>query len=618
MNRRKRIYSLLLTLVLFVAATPLRAEVSATASLNVQRFGIDQMAQLTISVQGQRSISVTPPEVDGLHFYQRGQSTRMEIINGEYSSSVSTLFQVQASREGKFTIPPISVKTKEGIVETDPIVVEVMGPRSGSSGVPQPSLQGGANTTRLRTGEAAEVAFLRVVPAKTTSYSGELVPVEIKVYFRDGIQANLNSLPQLQGEGFVLQQLQREPYRSREVIGNSRYSVLSWNSTLSGIKEGEHALSMELDATLLLREQQRRQRPQGMFGDPFFDDSFFNSFFGSYREKEVKIGSQKLMMTVKPLPEEGKPKTFTGAIGDFRLHVEATPLKLAKGDPVTVTMTISGEGNFDRVQAPEIQDPKGWKTYSPSSEFLKDTNSSGGRKVFEQALVAKDAHLKAVPPAAFSYFDPRSETYKELISAPIPLTIEQKESVSAETPTPQKAQASAETKQVPGQSDTASPPIEGLAPLQMDNGKLGNQFIPFFKQRWFQILLLVVFCLFVVVWIVQVRKSRLANNPTLQRRSQMKELLEKRLLEVEKYVAAGDSRGFLAGCRVGIQEQLGLLWGKEAGAITSADLEANLPEQSPLKVIFTAAEESAYSGQVLTAAQMEEFAASLKQELSKL
>ena len=618
MNMRKGIYSLLLTLVLFVAASPLRAEVSATASLNVQRFAIDQMAQLTVTVQGQRSIKVNPPEVDGLHFYQRGQSTRMEIINGSYSASVSTMFHVQASREGKFTIPPIVIQTKEGTVETDPIVLEVTAVTAAPSRMSQAAPQSGGNTTRLRNSEAAEVAFLRVVPAKTTSYSGELVPVEIKVYFREGIQANLNSLPQLQGEGFVLQQFQREPYRSREIIGNSRYSVLSWNSTLSGVKEGEHALSMELDATLLLREQHRRQHPRGMFGDPFFDDSFFNSFFGSYREKEVKIGSQKITMMVKPLPQAGKPETFTGAIGDFRLHVEATPLVIAKGDPVTVTMTISGEGNFDRVQAPKVQNPKGWKTYSPSSEFLEDENSSGGRKVFEQALVAKDANLKAVPAVAFSYFDPRSETYKELISAPIPLTMEQKEPAAVNTQVSQQAQPAAETKEMRNKVETVPPPIEGLAPLQLSSGELGDQFTPLLGKRWFQIVLLVVFSLILVVWIVQIRKTRLAKNPRQQQRNQMRQLLDKRLADVEKYRATGDGRGFLASCRAGIQEQLGLLWGKEAGAITFADLEANLPEESSLKTIFAAAEESAYSGHVLSAAQMEEFATSLKQELSSL
>jgi hypothetical protein len=611
----KKSFLYLLTLLFFIVAPmSLQAEVTATASLNVMSFPVDRVAQLTVSVQGQRSSKIQQPIVKGLRFHQRGQSTRMEYINGAYSSSVSTIFLVEASGEGKYTIPAITIDSKDGQVTTDPIDFEVTA--VASSATMQTSTQGSGSATRLRSGEAAEVAFLRVTPAKTESYSGEIVPVEIKVYFRDGIQANLNSMPQLKGDGFVLQQLHGEPYRSREVVGKSRYSVLTWTSALSGIKEGAHDLSMELDATLLLRQQQRMQRPRGMFADPFFDDSFFNSFFGSYREKEVKVASPELTMTVLALPETGKPETFTGAIGDFRLQVKADPLEISKGDPVTLTMTISGEGSFDRVQAPGLQKSKGWKSYSPSSEFLKDGNGNRGKKVFEQALVAKSSGLTEVPAVAFSYFDPKSGTYKELISAPISLTMQEAEEnfspvTAAEETTEEKSPALTapeESKQM----------IPGLAPLQLESGSMNKQLKPLFAKRWFQVICVNLLLIICVALIFTIRKVRFAGNPQLQRQKNMKQLLETREQEIEKYLQASDSRGFLASCRTAIQEQLGVVWNMEAAAITLADLQKRLASDSVLYIIFSAAEESAYSGQELTQQQMQEFADSLKKELSNL
>ncbi len=614
MKRKKSFLTLLALLSFLVAPLSLQAEVTATASLNANSFPVDRAAQLTVSVQGQRSSTIQTPVVEGLRFHQRGQSTRMEIINGAYSSSVSTIFLVEASREGKYTIPAIVVDSKEGQVTTAPIHFEVTAVAAQSA--MQTANQGSGSATRLRSGEAAEVAFLRVTPAKTESYSGELVPIEIKVYFREGIQANLNSMPQLKGDGFVLQQLQGEPYRSREVVGNSRYSVLTWISALSGIKEGAHDLGMELDATLLLRQQQQRQRPRGMFGDPFFDDSFFSSFFGSYREKEVKVASPELTMTVLPLPETGKPDTFTGAIGDFLLQVKADPLEIAKGDPVTLTMTISGEGSFDRVQAPQLQKEKGWKSYSPSSEFLTDGNSNQGKKVFEQALVAKSSGLTEIPAVAFSYFDPESGTYKELISAPIPLTMQ--EEIKSVAPVAEQEMASAEKKPAQAAAEKVERPIPGLAPLQLDAGSMNKKLEPLFAKRWFQIFCVVFLLAVCVVLILNIRKARFAGNPQLQRQKNMKQLLETREQEIEKHLQAVDSRGFLATSRAAIQEQLGLLWNTEGAAITLADLQKRLPPDSVLCVIFSAAEESAYSGQSLSKQQMQDFADSLKKELANL
>jgi len=620
MKSKRGFFYLLVLLLLLAAASSLHAEVTATATLNVKSFPMDRVAQLTVIVQGQRSAAIPTPLVDGLTFHQRGQSSRMEFVNGDYSTSVSSLFLVEAAHEGSYTIPSIVIESKEGTVATSPIRFTVTAPRSGNT--TQVTGQGSSGTTtRLRSGNAAEIAFMQVTPAKMSSYSGEIIPIEIKVYFREGIQANLNSLPQLQGEGFILQQLQREPNRTREVVGNSRYTVLTWSSALSGIKEGTHQLSLEMDATLLLRQQQRVQRPQGMFGDPFFDDSFFNSFFGSYQEKEVKVASPKLELTVKSLPEEGRPDTFTGAIGDFRLHVEADPLEIAKGDPVTLTMTVSGEGNFDRVQTPQLQKAKGWKSYSPSSEFLKDGSENRGKKVFEQALVAKDENLREIPEVAFSYFDPKTESYKELISAAIPLTMLETEHASkADSVQEETAPVSTATPKKVEQQETAevAKPIPGLAPLHLDPGTMNAELEPLFAKRWFQIVCVILFLVLCVLLIVKLRMARFAANPKLQRQKTMTQLQATREKEIEACLMAGDSRGFLAACRTAIQGQLGLLWETEAAAITLVDLQKRLLPDSVLCQIFSAAEESAYGGQGLTKEQMQQYADALQKEFKKL
>jgi hypothetical protein len=141
---------------------------------------------------------------------------------------------------------------------------------------------------------------------------------------------------------------------------------------------------------------------------------------------------------------------------------------------------------------------------------------------------------------------------------------------------------------------------------------------PLFLKRWFQLFLALLLLGLVAAVLFKIRAARYANNPRLQRDQSMKALLLPRLQELEKSLAAQDSRGFLVTCRTAIQEQLGLVWQTEGAAITLADLQRRLPEDSVLLAIFSAAEESAYGGQKLSSQQMQEFADAMNKELEGL
>jgi hypothetical protein len=607
---------LFFAVALFFVSLPLRAEVEVSATLNTQSFPVDRVASLTLTASGVRSFTPLMPAVEGIIFHRRGQSTQMSLINGNYSALVTSVYLVEATRTGSFTIPPIELRNASGSHMTQAISFEVT---AAQSAVVQAQPQSGkAAQARLGSGEADSVAFLRFTPVKEKSYSGEVVPVQIKVYFRDGIQVNLNSLPQLKGEGFVVEELNHKPEQTKEVINTTRYTVLTWNSSLSGIKEGAHDVSFEVEATLLLRQQRRRlaaTRRNDPFGGGFFDD-----FFGGYREKEVKIASPVQSLTVLPLPMEGRPQGFSGAIGDFNMEVNASPLELSLGDPVTLKMNVSGEGNFDRVTVPQMaQAVKGWKSYTASSEFVEEGGAGKGKKLFEQALILKQVNVTEIPAMKFSYFDPEAGTYKVLRSDPIPIQVQGRVQEQS-APPPAQQEHLAET--VPGQEtlvETSSQPLlPGLAPLKTGVDTLDQELSPLFSRSWFQIVA-VFFLLVILAAVLQrARKAHFARNPLLLRDKEMKGLLNERLLEMEQAQRNNDSRSFLTHCRRAIREQLGLLWGVEAAAITSADIKQRLDPESILLTVFLAADESAYGGEKLNATEMQEFAEDLKHELQGL
>lgn len=610
------IVSCLVAVLFLVGVRPLKANVDVSATMNTQSFPLDRVATLNLTVNGVRSFQPQIPEVEGLQFHQRGQSTQLQIVNGSYSASVTTTFLVQAMRVGHFIIPPIQVGTQEGNFVTKPIAFEVT---AASSTRPQVANSGVSSSTRLGAGDAEEVAFLRVTPAKEISYSGEEVPVQIKAYFRDGIQIRSINLPQLIGEGFVLQQLSGKPVQSREIVNNVQYTVLTWNSSLSGIKEGTHTLGMELEARLLSKEQRRRSSQRHpMFNDPFFGDSFFDDFFGSYREKEVTIASPELEVTVCSLPVDGRPENFSGAIGDFKLDVSAEPVEIWPGDPITLRMTVSGHGNFNRVQVPKLSREKGWKIYTPSAEYFEDTQPGYGKKVFEQAIVAKDRNLNEIPIITFSYFDPDVPGYKTLSADPIPFKFQGKATKEEQSEPVEKISQETGKEKPETSAQRVEPRIKTLAPLQLAPGGMEQKLEPLFKKQWFQLLVALIVLVLGAAAIHRIQAARHANDPRLQKNKMMKNQFALREKEINAALAANDTKNFLSSCRRIIQEQLGFVWGIEAGAITVTDLKKRLPTDSTLLLVFSAAEESAYGGRELSSQQMKEYAEGMKEELEGL
>ena len=274
------------------------AEVAVEASLSHLSFPHDKAANLTITVTGKsRNAAIELPEIDNIRLHNRGKSSQISVVNGTISSSISHRYQVQAVKPGSYTIPSIKVTVGGNFYSTKPLnfAVTPAGQQlSGYSGM----------TDRAK----GEIAFIRI--SETGShYPGEIVPFTIKAYFTQAYRADINSLPALRGDGVVMSQLQDKPQQTEELVNDRKYHVLTWNTSLSGVKVGEHPMSFSLDATLLIPQQRRSRSPFG--GSSLFDDSFFNdSFFGNHQRKPIVSVSPEVIFKVLPLPTKNHRTTL--------------------------------------------------------------------------------------------------------------------------------------------------------------------------------------------------------------------------------------------------------------------------------------------------------------------
>jgi len=595
----------LFSLLLILSALPVRAEVTVEASLNRDSFPVDRTAQLVITASGTRSASIEMKEVDGLRFHSRGQSSRVNIINGDFSSSISNSYLVEALQPGKYTIPPLPVTAGGKTFQTKPITFEVTsaGSRQPASAV-NPADPAGKN----------RVAFIRLTKIDK-HFTGEIVPVRIKAYFNRNYRANINSLPVLKADGVIMSPIDGDPQQNIEKLQGVSYNVLSWDTTLSGIKSGNHSISFELDATLLIPGQ-RQSIPS--FGSGFFDDSFFDNFFGGSRQKAIKVKSPEIHFEVIDLPTKGRPEDFTGAIGDFQLSVSASPKTVETGEPITLTIEIGGRGNFDRVEVPVFPKSPNWKTYTPTSDYSGQKNLITGKKQFEQAIVAKNSSINHIPSLSFSYFDPEKKHYRTISSQPIDIRISTPDTVPSPARRMQSSPAVASlSSPTPAAPSGEGGGIKGLAPLHLEMGSLHKTITPIYRKIWF--LATVAGCVLslLVIFFLKMRIRSREKHPEVQLRKKGQLLLAENLSLLEGSKAAGDGSRFLALCRQMIQQQFGLLWQQEPSAISLADISTRLGEETDLVEIFATAEQSVYGGATLSTETMQRYFDTLKKELEE-
>lgn len=634
-------------IVLWGASSSLAAP-EVSASIEPQVFSVDQAAELIVSIHNEgRNNSVVPelPAVDGLEIHKRGQSSRYQMVNGHLSSVLATAYQVQAVRAGTYTIPPIAITVDGQQLQTAPLSFEVT---TSPATVPPSSHDQKGDLSQT---EAGQMAFLRLSPVKEKSYSGELLPLEIKAYFRRGIKANLQNQPRLNGDGFVLALPQAEPTQTEEIIDNVPYAVLTWPASLSAIKGGLYPLSISLEASLFLPAA-RRSRGPSRSGDPFFDNDLHEMMADLFNqqqleEKKISLVSREMSLESMPLPETGKPADFKGAIGQFTMQAQAAPTVVGPGDPVTVTMTVAGSGNFDLVDAPLLTRPEGWKSYAPSSKLTPGQFVGQGRKVFEQVIVARNpakspgqdsVSAQEMSPSAlsfsFSFFDPEKKEYQTLLSPPIPLEMTGAQS-SAAGPSPAPPQepsvapseplTPAALPQPSGQATTADPGAYKLAPQRPRLGGLRLSFTPLVLQTGFQIGVGLIVLLLLAALAFMINNRRLAAHPDRCRQLARKRLLAKQMQGLRQLREQGNSGAFLTASREAIQEQVGSLWQIEPGAITLTDLQQGVSGNkvsSELARRFALAEEGAYSGnpagRLLSREEMAEYERQLEQELRAL
>jgi hypothetical protein len=161
------------------------------------------------------------------------------------------------------------------------------------------------------------------------------------------------------------------------------------------------------------------------------DDDFFG--FGRNPVYRTFIArSAPLTLEVLSLPDEGRPADFTGYVGRLKVATTADPTQISVGDPITLTISISGSDYLEQIDLPPLsQNPLFHEDFKIPEEIAAGTIKNGD-KVFTQTIRAKNADVKEIPPVELSYFDPDAKTYRVARSNAIPIQVKEARVVTAQ------------------------------------------------------------------------------------------------------------------------------------------------------------------------------------------
>ena len=436
-NRRWR--TVLPGLVLALTAASFASAQEVTVSVNSKEIYAGLPFIISVSAKGfeeQPEPQASAMEIPGCSVSFLGVSPNVSsfisVVNGRRVDRRDVTFvfryRVMASEAGEFTVPAITLQqgTKEA-------------------------------TTRPGTLRAREVPvsddmkLMLVLPARPV-WVGETFPITIDWYLRRDVS----------DQSFVVPLFEREDLLDvSPPPGKPTRQVLSFPAGARDIR-----LPFERESTTLEGEAYTRFRVRALgtptrpgLIDPGPARVLARIHVGTGRDrfgfrvprtKLFKAEAEPKKLDVKAIPEEGRPESFSGAVGTgFAIEVQADRTVVRLGDPITLDVTLRGDGRLEGLGLPRLDSDGGlsadlfsFPEESPPGETLDDRG-----KRFRVTVRVRSEGAREIPAIPFSFFNPVTGAYQTVRSRPIALSVKGSSLVGAEDV-------------VTGAAETGAPPGE--------------------------------------------------------------------------------------------------------------------------------------------------------------
>jgi hypothetical protein len=379
------------------------SQVQFEAKLSKKKLGINERLRVDFEMN-QDGDNFTAPSFENFRVVGGpNQAISNSWINGKRSYSKTYSFFLAPQRQGNFTIGQASIEIDGEIYKSPPVSVQV------TSAVEIP--KDGNNADYL----ASENVHLVAEVSNANPYLNEAITVVYKLYVSNevSITSNWREIDTPKYADFWSQNIDNQGnfkiYEGQYNGEDYRYVILR-TTVLYPQKTGELNIEpLTLDVPIDVRSNKR---------------DLFGRFLMTRVNKTISAGNRTI--TVKPLPQEGKPDNFSGAVGNFSFKVTTNKSKLDANESLELNVTIGGNGNLKLFNLPTVTFPNSLEVYEPTRNDNIKTQTSGmtGTVSENYTVVPQFKGNYPLRPITFSYFDPKTETYKTLSSQEIVIEVE--------------------------------------------------------------------------------------------------------------------------------------------------------------------------------------------------
>lgn len=412
-------------ILLFLTTISLAQEVSFKAQPSRTSLGENEHLRVdfTMNKEGDNFV---PPSFENFEVTGPTQSISHSWINGNRSFSKTYTYMLQPKRKGKLTIGAAAIIIDGKEYKTKPITIEVTDPVShprNAQTTPPPSNPFGGfpfgfdpfgsedeQPTQVIEPTKDELFMVAEISEKQV-YVNQPITITYKLYIdaRFGI-AGLENIQEPRYANFWSQQL-LDKIQVTEVVRNGRpFRCVTLKQVLLYPQQAGEQVISPLSSTFVL------QLPSNQV-----------DFFGnrSYITRTRSLQTATTKINVLPLPEEGKPANFSGAVGNFSLSMNFPTRTLNAGETTEGEVVISGKGNFKLFDIPKLSFPPALEVYAPKEKenLTNSTTGVSGDITHSYTIVPQYKGKFPIPPLSFTFFNPETQKYETLTSENITIEV---------------------------------------------------------------------------------------------------------------------------------------------------------------------------------------------------
>ncbi len=386
--------------LLLISVQGLLAQVQFEAKVSKQTLGLNERLRVDFSMNDDGD-NFTPPNFEGFKVIAGpSQQVSQSWVNGKSSFNKTYSYFLLPTQKGAITIRQASIEINGQIYKTSPIKITV------TNAVEQPR---DPNDTQI---SANEALHLVAEVSKTNPYINEPITVVYKLYFSYNIGiSNWRELDKPKYNDFWSQNIDIKQLVAEEGKYNGeKYRFVTLRKTvLYPQKSGKlliEPLSLDIDVQLPTNRR-------NIFGQVQVVED----------HKRVSAGAKTI--SVKALPESGKPDDFSGAVGRFAFKVTPSKTNLKSGESLDLDISVSGNGNLKLFTLPKPVVPSALEMYDPVHNEQVSTPLSGmtGKIADKYTIIPQYKGKYPIKPMQFTYFDLGSGRYKTITSPEIMVNV---------------------------------------------------------------------------------------------------------------------------------------------------------------------------------------------------